>query len=250
MRLKFAPFFLLSLLLASISWAQELPQTPSETTSQNTHSILPDTPAPKKASLDERPPRIFWIIPTYKVTESKTPPALTLHQKLKIVASDLADPYTIGFTAFMAGIAQANNDFPGYGQGAAGYGKRFGAAYADQASAGFFGGFLIPSLLHQDPRYYRQGSGPIQRRFAHALIRPVVTHNDSDGKAFNWSGLLGSLAACGLANAYYPAEERRVGKTFSRFAMGIPYSVIDHLVDEFGPDLERKFFKKKKPVEN
>jgi hypothetical protein len=247
MRSLAAPLLFFSLLPASFSRAQELPPAPAETRPQNT---LPDTPVPKKASLDERPPRLFWIIPTYKVTESKTPTVLSPRQKIHIVVNDLTDPYTIGYTAAMAGIAQANNDFAGYGQGAAGYWKRFGAGYADQASAGFFGGFLFPSLLHQDPRYYRQGSGPIKRRFAHALIRPVVTYNDSDGKAFNWSGLLGSLAASGLSNVYYPEEDRGAGKTFSRFAMGIPYSVIDHLLDEFGPDLENKFFKKKRPVEN
>jgi hypothetical protein len=230
---------------ASVSQGQEVPPAPAAQASQFTQSSLPDSPAPKIPTPDEKPPRIFWIIPTYKVTESKRPTRLTPGQKLKIVASDLTDPYTIGFTAFTAGIAQANNDFSGYGQGAAGYWKRFGAGYADQASAGLFGGFLFPSLLHQDPRYYRQGSGPINRRFAHALIRPAVTYNDSGGKAFNWSGLLGSLAASGLSNAYYPEADRGVGKTFSRFAMGIPYSVIDHLVDEFGPDLERKFFRKK-----
>jgi hypothetical protein len=250
MRSFFAPLLFLSLLPVSFSRAQELPLAPAETTSQSAQSLLPDNPTPKKASLDERPPRLFWIIPTYKVTESKTPTLLSPGQKIHIVVNDLTDPYTIGYTAFIAGIAQANNDFPAYGQGTQGYFKRFGAAYADQASAGFFGGFLFPSLLHQDPRYYRMGSGPVRKRFVHSLIRPVVTYNDSDGKAFNWSGLLGSLAASGLANAYYPEEDRGAGKTFARVGMGIPYSVIDHLVDEFGPDLERKFHKKKKPIEN
>jgi hypothetical protein len=249
MRLRLFHWFVLAWLPVSISWAQEVPQTQYVATPVAGNSALPDAPIAKTTAQDEKPPRIFWIIPTYKVTESKTPTALTPHQKLRIVLNDLTDPYTIGYTGLMAGIAQANNDFPSYGQGAAGYWKRYGAAYADQATAGFFGGFLIPSLLHQDPRYYRMGSGPIHKRFAHSLIRPLITHNDGDGKAFNWSGLLGSLASSGLANTYYPSEERGVGKTFSRWGMGIPYSVIDHLVDEFGPDLERKFFGKKRPSE-
>lgn len=231
-----------------MSWAQEVPQAQTENSTHST-SFLPNSPVPKTTAQDEKPPRIFWIIPTYKVTESKTPTALTSHQKLGIVVNDLSDPYTIGFTAFVAGIAQANNGFLGYGQGASGYGKRYGAAYADQASASFFGGFLIPCVLHQDPRYYRMGSGPIQKRFAHSLIRPLITYKDGDGKVFNWSGLGGSLAASGLANIYYPAEERGVEKTFSRWAMGIPYSVLDHLIDEFGPDLEGKLFHKKRPSE-
>ncbi len=247
MRIRLFHWFLLACLPVSISWAQEAAQSPSEEKPPQGSSRLPDAPVPKNSHSEEKPPRIFWIIPTYKITESKTPTRLTSREKFKIVVQDTTDPYTVGFIAFTAGLAQASNDMSGYGQGAQGYAKRFGAGMADQASAGFFGGFLFPSLLHQDPRYYRQGSGPFKRRFAHALIRPVVTYKDSDGNAFNWSGLLGGLAASGLANAYYPPEGRGVGKTFSRVAMGLPFSVIDHLVDEFGPDLEKKFFGKKKP---
>jgi len=249
MKLRLFYWLVLAWVPVSISWAQQIPQGQTESTSTHSSSSLPNSPLPKTMAQEEKPPRVFWIIPTYKVTESKTPTALTPHQKLRIVLNDLTDPYTIGYTGLMAGIAQANNDFPSYGQGAAGYWKRYGAAYTDQATAGFFGGFLIPSLLHQDPRYYRMGSGPIRKRFTHSLVRPFVTYNDSSGKAFNWSGLLGSLASSGLSNTYYPEEERGVGKTFSRWAMGIPYSVIDHLVDEFGPDLQKKFFGKKRPSE-
>lgn len=249
--MKFRLFhcFVLAWLPISTGWAQEIHQTKTETTPQQTSPSLPASPVAKAPVKEEHPPRIFWIIPTYKVTESKTPTRLEPSQKLKIVLNDLTDPYTIGFTAFTAGIAQANNDMRGYGQGAQGYFKRFGASYADQASTGFFGGFLFPSLLHQDPRYYRQGSGPLTHRFAHALIRPVVTYGDGGGRQFNWSGLLGALASSGLSNAYYPPEERGVDKTFSRVGMGIPFSVIDHLVDEFGPDLQRKFFGRKSSAE-
>jgi len=82
--------------------------------------------------------------------------------------------------------------------------------------------FVFPSLLHQDPRYFREGSGPWKSRFAHALLRPVLTNTDSGRKAFNWSGLLGGLAASALANTYYPQEEHGVGKTFSRVAISFP----------------------------
>jgi len=241
--------FIFAWLLVGPGWAQESKQFQMPTTTAEARSSLPDSPMPIDPPQDQRPPRIFWIIPTFKVTESKTPTKLTPGQKLEIVVKDTIDPYTIGFTAFTAAIAQANNEPSGYGQGAAGYGKRFGASYADQASTGFFSSFLFASLLHEDPRYYRQGSGPWQRRFAHALIRPVVTYKDSGGRTFNWCGTLGSLAANGLANTYYPEEERGAGKTFSRFATGIPFSVIDHLVDEFGPDLQRKLAPHKKQRE-
>ena len=145
----------------------------------------------------------------------------------------------------MAGVAQASDDLSGYGQGAAGYGKRLGAGLADETSAGFFTTFLFPSLLHQDPRYFRQGSGPFKHRLAHAVIRPVVTRKDSGGRAFNWSGLLGGIAASSLSNAYYPTGDRGVGPTFTRVGWGVPFSALDHLIEEFGPDLERRFLRKK-----
>lgn len=246
MRLRMFHLFVLVWLPVSLSWAQESPQIQRETTTGDMGSTLPDSPAPAASAQEQRPPRIFWIIPTYTVTESKTPTRLTPRQKLEIVVKDTIDPYTIGFTGLTAGIGQATNEPSGYGQGAAGYGKRFGASYADQASVGFFGSFLFASLFHEDPRYYRQGSGPWKRRLAHALIRPVVTYKDSNGRTFNWCGILGSLVASGLSNAYYPESDQGVGKTFSRFALGIPSSMIDHMVDEFGPDVQRMIAPKKR----
>lgn len=246
MRLRLLRWLFLMLLLVNISWAQETLRPSLQTETQPSSSALPDSPKPRIPVREQGPSRVFWIIPTFKLTESKTPTRLTPVQKLEIVVKDTIDPYTIGFTAFTAGIAQANNEPPGYGHGAPGYWRRFGANYTDQATTGFFGGFLFPSILHEDPRYYRQGSGPFTHRFTHALIRPMVTHKDSGGRTFNWCGLLGSLASSGLSNTYYPEEDRGVGKTFSRFARAIPFSVIDHLVDEFGPDLQRMVTPKKK----
>ena len=202
-------------------------------------------PPAKSQKLEEEHPRLFWILPTYTVADSKSARPLTARGKLRLFVKDKTDPFTIGWVAFEAGLAQANNDLSGYGQGAAGYGKRFGAGLADETAAGFFGTFLFPSVLHQDPRYYRLGAGSFQKRLGHALIRPILTHKDSGGRAFNWSGLLGSIAASSLSNAYYPEENRGVGATFSRVGMSIPFGMIDELVNEFGPDVEKKIVGKK-----
>jgi hypothetical protein len=202
-------------------------------------------PPAKSQKHEEEHPRLFWILPTYSVIDSKSAHPLTARGKFRLFVKDKTDPFTIGWVAFNAGLAQTNNDLPGYGQGAAGYGKRFGAGLADETAGGFFGTFLFPSVLHQDPRYYRLGAGPFKRRFGHALIRPVLTHKDSGGRTFNWSGILGSLATSSLSNAYYPEDNRGVGATFSRVAMSLPFSMIDELVNEFGPDLEKKMFGKK-----
>jgi hypothetical protein len=151
----------------------------------------------------------------------------------------------VTYIAFGAGIQQANNGLSGYGQGAAGYGKRLTAGLADETSVGFFRAYLFPSVLHQDPRYFRKGSGPLKERLMNAIIRPIVTRKDSGGRTFDWSGLLGVTASSSLSNVYYPAADRGIEPTFKRIATSIPFSVIDHLIDEFGPNLEKKFLRRK-----
>jgi len=234
-------------LLPSKANAQEFP--PSEHANTNCAEAAPSgqqvtsTPGPRH---QEEHPRLFWIIPTYSVSNSKLPYMLSPHDKFRLFVKNAIDPYTLGYTVFSAGVAQASNDLSGYGQGAAGYGKRLGAGLADEASAGFFTTFLFSSILRQDPRYFRQGSGTFKHRLAHAVTRPVVTRQDSGGRTFNWSGLLGSIAASSLSNTYYPAGDRGAGPTFKRVGWGIPFSAIDHVIDEFGPDLEKRFLRKKK----
>jgi len=196
-----------------------------------------------RPAVQEKHPRLFWVMPTYTVSNSSFQSSLSSGEKFRLSVQDTTDPFTFGYIAVNAGIQQANTNLAGYGQGAAGYGKRLGAGLADQASASFFKTYVFPSLLHQDPRYFRQGSGPFKRRLANAITRPVVTRNDSGRRAFNWAELLGGIAASSLSNAYYPASNSGVGPTFKRAAAGIPFSMIDHLIDEFGPDLERKFLR-------
>jgi hypothetical protein len=240
---------LLACFLTSVAWAQEVPRTLLDASHPVLLGQAPTTkdqgPPAKSQKPEDEHPRLFWILPTYTVVPNKSASPLTASGKWRLFVKSETDPFTFGWVAFEAGIAQANNDLPGYGQGAAGYGKRFGAGLADQTAGDFFGTFLFPSVLHQDPRYYRLGSGPFKRRLGHALIRPVLTHKDSGGPAFNWSGTLGSIATSGLSNAYYPEGSRGVGATFSRVAMALPFRMIDELVNEFGPDLQKKLSKKK-----
>jgi hypothetical protein len=244
-------FFILlfSLFAASVSRAQESSRTQPDSTQVvglgQTAPAAQQAPPAKSQKHEEEHPRLFWILPTYSVIDSKSAHPLTARGKFRLFVKDKTDPFTIGWVAFNAGLAQTNNDLPGYGQGAAGYGKRFGAGLADETAGGFFGTFLFPSVLHQDPRYYRLGAGPFKKRIGHALIRPVLAHKDTGGRAFNWSGILGSIATSSLSNAYYPEGDRGVGATFSRVAMSFPFSMIDELVNEFGPDLQKKIVGKK-----
>jgi len=247
MRMTFLHFVVL--LLPSGLCAQAISfisvQETQKTSPAETLPAAQDVAPGQSAAVQEQHPRLFWIIPTYAVSNNKSPHPLSSREKFRLFLKNTTDPYTIGYTAVEAGIQQANNDLSGYGQGGAAYGKRLGAGLADETSAGFFQAYLFASLLRQDPRYMRQGSGPFKNRLAHAIIRPVVTRKDSGGSTFNWSGLLGGIAASSLSNSYYPATDRGVTPTFQRVATGIPFSIIDHLIDEFGPDLQKMVVRRK-----
>jgi hypothetical protein len=244
-------FFMLLffVLQTSVSWAQESSGSREGSMQQISREqslpLIQQAVPANSQKLEEKHPRLFWLLPTYTVTETKSTRPLTAHGKFRLFVKDETDPFTLGWVAFEAGLAQSNNHPSEYGQGASGYSERFGAGLADEVSAGFFTHFLFPTVLHQDPRYHRLGEGSLTRRLGHALIRPVLTHKDSGGRAFNWSGILGSLASSGLSNAYRPEADRGVGATFSRVVMSLPFDMIDQLVDEFGPDLQKKIAGKK-----
>ena len=241
-------FVLISLLPTAVR-AQGTPflfsQQAQNPTSPEIATPLQQIAPTQTPGLQERHPRLFGIVPTHSVSNSKFPISLSSAEKFHLFLKNTTDPFTLTYTAFNAGLQQADNDLSGFGQGAAGYGKRLGAGFADEASAGFFQDYLFPSLLRQDPRYFRQGSGSFKSRLAHAIIRPVVTRQDSGAHVFNWSGILGSIVATSLSNAYYPATDRGVESTFKRITTGVPLTVIDHLIDEFGPDLEKRFLQRK-----
>ena len=246
MRMKFCPLALLILFPSDVR-AQEAVSICLEQAQKATLAERPRTvqQAAKSLPARENHPRLFWIIPTFTVSNSSSPISLTSGEKFHLFFRNTADPFTVTYTAFGAGIQQTNNGLSGYGQGAAGYGKRLTAGLADETSVGFFRAYLFPSVLHQDPRYFRKGSGPLKERLMNAIIRPIVTRKDSGGRTFDWSGLLGVTASSSLSNVYYPAADRGIEPTFKRIATSIPFSVIDHLIDEFGPNLEKKFLRRK-----
>jgi hypothetical protein len=126
---------------------------------------------------------------------------------------------------------------PGYGQGWAGYGKRFSSSIASSASNHLFGTFLLSSILHQDPRYFVKLHGTTSHRVGYALSRAAITRTDRGREAFNWSGLTGSLLAESLANSYLPSGERTAGKTFSRFGIRIGFGAAGNIVKEYWPTI-------------
>ncbi len=166
---------------------------------------------------------------------------LELKDKFLIFVRNAYDPGTILNTAFNAGISQAQNGDPPFGQGMAGYGKRFGAAYADQASFGFFKDFAYPSIFSEDPRYYRLGNGSGGKRFLHAMEHVVVAHRDNGKRMFNFSEWLGNASAMSLGNLYHPGNRRG----FEPVARNMGFAAVNDIgfdvLREFWPEISRKF---------
>ena len=165
---------------------------------------------------------------------------LTSRQKLNVFVKRTYSPLTFLSTAFDAGIAQASADHEHYGQGAQGYGKRYGATFADNETGVFFQHYLLPTMFHQDPRYFRRPELPAFRRAMYALSRTVLTRNDSGHTGFNVSYLAGGLISTSIANTYYPFDERGMEDTMLRFGWGTLSDSGLLVLHEFWPDIKAK----------
>jgi len=152
--------------------------------------------------------RVFGFIPNFFVSYDPDAVPLTSKQKFGLASKTLSDPFTFVGVAALAGVEQATNAFPGYGQGASGYAKRFGASYTDAFTSTWLGGAILPSLFKQDPRYFYKGSGTIRSRMLHALANPVVCRGDNKVWQPNYSNILGGIAAGGISYLYYPPGAR------------------------------------------
>ena len=181
----------------------------------------------------EETQRALGFIPNFYVTYVPNAAPLAPKQKFELAWKSMVDPVTFGLTGAVAGIQQAQNDFAGYGQGADGYAKRYGAAYADAAIGTFIGGAILPSLLKQDPRYFYKGTGSKKSRFLYALAVTVICKGDNGHWQANYSGLLGGLAAGGISNLYYPAKDRDAALTLQNFAVGLGASAAANVLQEF-----------------
>lgn len=198
---------------------------------------------------EEKKQRMLGIVPMYGVTNYQYAPALTKGQKFDLMIRAYASPFPYLSAGFQAGLSQAFNSFEGYGQGAAGYGKRFGSAFVDGFDSGFFSNYLYPVIFKQDPRYFRLGeSATKKRRMVSVLEQEFVTKKDSDRKpVFSYSNVLGALTAGSISNAYYPQEERGFGLTMSRTAVSFGWGMVGNFVLEFWPDISKGLLHKHKP---
>lgn len=184
--------------------------------------------------------RILGVMPNFNTSNVQDAEPLTPEQKFDLAVKSALDPFTFAVAGLDAALSQAQNDFPQYGQGVAGYGKRFGASYADSVDGTLLGNAVFPVLLKQDPRYFRKGTGSFGSRLWYAISSTHKCKDDSGKWAPNYSNVLGNIAAGGIANLYYPPAERGTGLTFERAATVTAEGAIGAVFIEFWPDISRK----------
>jgi hypothetical protein len=177
--------------------------------------------------------RVLGFVPNfYVVYDSKNAVPLTTKLKFQMAYHVSIDPVNIVGAAALAGMNQAG-DRPDYRQGAIGYAQRFGAAYADGLTDIMFGGAILPSILHQDPRYFYQGTGTVKSRMLHAMSSPFICRGDNGKPQPNYSSVGGDLISSAISNAYYPQSNRGVGLTFESLALSTGVRTASSVLQEF-----------------
>ncbi len=188
--------------------------------------------------------RILGLIPVFEVTNPQTAHPLTSREKFDLFARQTFDPFQWMAAGAQAGLSQAENTWPGYGQGGAGYVKRYGATMGDVIDREFWSDYLLPVALRQDPRYFRLGQGSVKHRFIYSLEQEFWCKTDAGTRQFNYSKILGAFAAKGISNGYYPASDRGFGPTMRNSGVAILSGMATAVATEFWPDIDCRVFHK------
>ncbi len=201
-----------------------------------------DDPAATAATQDTH---IFGVLPNYRTVEGSKPfSPLTTKQKFTIATKDTLDTPSYALAGVFAGISQLNNGNPSFGQGLKGYARRYASAVADQDMGNFMTEAIMPTLLKEDPRYFRLGTGSFKRRLAWATTRVLVAKTDKGHPIFNFGEFLGNGVVASVGNAYYP-QSVGYAPTMQRMFTQIGTDSLSNVLKEFWPDVKRKFFKPK-----
>jgi hypothetical protein len=246
-----------------------VPSTPAASTPQTQTPTSPraKTEEEKEIERKEQSQRVLGVLPQFGVTSRQDAPPLTSGEKFHLFAKQSIDPVSLGIIGLQAGLSQAEDEFPAYRQGAVGYGKRYGASLADSLSSGFFSNYFYPTLLKQDPRYFRLGEGhSVAHRLFFGARQEFWCHDDKGKNVVNWSSILGSFTSGAVSNLYYPGrtlisvtpatstspaipnyeDDRGVTLTLSRSAIALAYGMAGGVFDEFWPDIHAMLRKHKK----
>jgi hypothetical protein len=258
------------LLMPALAW----PQTPSFEDSVSADSLtpslppqiqpsanrLPDKPTPvaqeqtpdeqkkkEKDSEGEQTKRMLWVVPNFGAVNADTQlPRMSTREKFILASKDSVTDYSsYTWAGILAGQAYLLNADPELGRGAAGYGRYYWRTFVDGVSGTFFTEAIVPTITHEDPRYYTMGKGGFFRRTGYAISRAFVTKMDNGTTGFNWSEVGGNALTAGLSNAYYPPEERGLSQTAYNWGEQMESAVLNHIFQEFWPDIRKKVLRQK-----
>jgi hypothetical protein len=231
---------------------QKLPQTQSsQSQQQQAKSGTTVEGDQKKASTQNKNgtsnDRLLFTLPNFLTLENaRQVPPLTSGQKFKVVTRSSFDYAEYPWYAFLAGMSQAENSEPGYGQGAIGYVRRYGAAFADGTIENYFTSAILPSVLHQDPRFFQSGKGGFWHRTDYAVSRIFVTRSDSGNNQFNYSEVFGSAISSAISTySYHPRQDKTLANTASVWGTQVGWDSATLVLKEFWPDIRRKMHKEK-----
>jgi len=215
----------------------------SSSVSPDPQSPQPDTSANKPPHVDEQPKRILGILPNFRaVTAGTKLPPQTVKDKFVTASEDSFDYSAIFIPAALAGYGLAVNNVPEFHQGAAGYARYFWHSFTDQTIENYMVEFIIPAIHHEDTRYYTKGEGGFVKRTGYALKHAVITQSDSGKPTFNAGEVIGSGAAAGIANLYYPSSQRTFGQTAQRWGVNFGIDAATFVFKEFWPDINHALF--------
>ncbi len=197
--------------------------------------VVPDAPYTSEQQLKlEEQQLLLGLFPNFFVSYQWNAPPLTPGQKFRLAGKNIEGPGNLLLVGTVAGVQQATDSFSGYHQGAAGYGKRYGADFANLAIGSFMGGAVLPSLFHQDPRYFYKGTGSIRSRFFYAISSAIICRGDNGHRQPAFAGVLGDLSAGAISNLYYPASNRHGAElTFENGLLGVAGDALNGVVQEF-----------------
>ncbi|MGA7833317.1 MAG: hypothetical protein WCA21_20370 [Terracidiphilus sp.] len=189
--------------------------------------------------------RVVGVLPQFNISYRSDAVSMTASQKMRLAFRSSVDPVAFGAAFVVAGYHEAFDEDKGFGWGIEGYGKRSGAAYLDAFDGTIIGNGILPSLLHQDPRYFRLGHGTITHRLLYSLATNVVCKHDNTHKwEPNYSNVGGNIISGAISNLYYPSNGSGISQTFTNGFLVTAEGGIGSIFDEFWPDISRKFLHK------
>jgi hypothetical protein len=225
--------FVIAAVVAALPGVAPCQQDPPAETAPTTNAVVPHSDK-----------HILGIIPNFRTASMPVPyQPLSPSEKFKIAQQDSFDRGTLLLAAAFAGESQLSNDNRAFGQGVEGYAQYFGAAYADFVVGNYMTEAIFPTMLHQDPRYFRRGRGSGLSRLGYSMSQIFWTHQDSGRTNFNFSEIFGNSAAVAISNIYYK-DNRTAHDAVSSLALQVGVDMATNIMKEFWPDFDHKFRRK------